>query len=70
MLVSVMIILKSSVEHREGSVSGGAGQGITTRNSYSIARSYNAAMCHHRRAIRGVALFTHWVMIDHANNIK
>jgi len=38
------IILESSVGRREGSVCGGTGQGITTSNSCSIARSYNAAL--------------------------
>jgi len=34
----------------------GAGQGATTRNGYSIARSCNAAMRPENRAIQPVAL--------------
>jgi len=37
---------------------GDAEQGATTRNSYSIPRSCNAAMCRRKRAIRLVAQFT------------
>ena len=55
---STVMILESSVEHREGCVRGGAWQGTTTRNSGSIARSCNAARCRHERTIRGVAPFT------------
>jgi len=46
-----LVNLESSVENREGSVCGGARQGTTTRNSCSIARSCNAAMCRHKRAV-------------------
>ncbi len=61
------IILESSVEHREGCACGGAGQGTTTRNSCSIARSCNAAMCHHKRAIRSVTPFTRQVNVSSSN---
>jgi len=49
--------LESSVGRREGGFCGGAGQGIKTSNSCSIARSYNAAMRRHKRANRGVTMF-------------
>ena len=52
------MILDSLVEQVEVCVCGGAGQGITTKNSHSIPRSYNAAMCHRKRAIQLVARFT------------
>jgi len=52
------ITLESSVGRREGSVCGGAGQGITTSNSCSIAMTHNAAMRRHKRANRGVTMFT------------
>jgi hypothetical protein len=55
---SVSFNLESSVARREGCVCGGARQGITTSNSCSIARSYNAAMRHHKRSIRGVTILT------------
>ena len=56
-------ILESSVEHREEYVCGGAVQGTATRNSRSIPRSCNAAIRHHKRAIRGAALLTLWVNV-------
>ncbi len=62
--------LESSVEHREGCFGGGAGQGITTRNSCSIASSYNAAMRRHRCAIFGVAMFTRRVNVSHVKNTR
>jgi len=55
------MILESSVEQVEGYVCGGVGQGIRTRNSCSIPRSYNVAIHRRKRAIRPVASFTHWV---------
>jgi hypothetical protein len=46
---------------------GGAGQGVTTRNSTTIPRSYNAAMRRHSRTIRLVAWITRkvntWISI-------
>ncbi len=55
------MILESSVGHREGRVWDVPGQGATTRNSDSIARSCNEAMGRPKRAIRGVATFTRQV---------
>ncbi len=49
--------LESSVGQGEVCVCGGAGQGVTTRNSRSIPRSDNAAMGRRKRAIRLVAWF-------------
>ncbi len=62
------MILESSVKHREGCICGGAGQGMTTRNSGSIARSYNATMRRHRCAVRGVAMLTRRVNVGHVKN--
>ncbi len=56
--VTTLFNLETSVEHREGCACGGAGQGTTTRNSCSIARSCNAGLRRHKRAIRSVALLT------------
>ena len=56
--------LESLVGHREGCTCGGGGQGATTRNSGSIARSCNAAMRRHKCAIRGVTLLTHGVNVQ------
>jgi len=55
------MILESSVGQVEGYVCGGVGQGIRTRNSYSIPRSYNAAIRRRKRAVLPVASFIHWV---------
>ncbi len=43
---------------------------MTTRNSCSIARSYNAAMGRHRCAIRGVAMFTRRVNVRYTKNAR
>ncbi len=64
------MILESSVEHREGCIGGAAGQGMTTRNNGSIARSYNAAIRCHRCPIRGVAVLTRRVNIRHVKNVR
>jgi len=53
--------LESSVGRGEVCVCGGAGQGATTSNSHSIARSCNAAMCRRKRAIGPVAALTQQV---------
>jgi len=56
-----LVNLESSVERGGMCACGGAGQGARTRNSYSIARSCNAAMCRRKRAIRPVAALTRQV---------
>jgi|GEM_PF-3901732 len=50
--------LESSVGRGEGCVCGGAGQGTTMRNSYSIAKSCNAALRRRKRALHPVAWST------------
>ena len=56
-----VINLESSVGRCKRCICGGAGQGTMTRNSYSIPRSCNAAMRHHKCAICTVVLFTYMV---------
>ncbi|MCU7847311.1 MAG: hypothetical protein KZQ89_04780 [Candidatus Thiodiazotropha sp. (ex Lucinoma kastoroae)] len=63
------MILDSSVEHCEGCGCGGAGQDTTTRNSCSIVRSCNAAMRHHKRTIRGVAMLINKVDFPGAKKV-
>ena len=55
-LLDLLINLESSVERAGVCGFPGAGQGATTRNGCSIARSCNAAMRPENRAIQPVAL--------------
>ena len=55
------MILESPVGRPPECVPRGVWQGITRRNSHSIATSYNAARRHAARALGAVAAFTQQV---------
>ncbi len=55
------MILESSVERVEVCVCNGVDQGVTTRNSPAIPRSYNAEIHRYKRAIRRVAKLIPWM---------
>lgn len=55
LIINKQIILETAVEQVEVCDFCGEGQGVTTRNGYSIPRSYNTAILCKNHAIRPVA---------------